>query len=296
MQPTPEQVARFNTLVFTQVINMDRSTDRLRTVDGFLQAAGVAYARFSGVDGRKLDLAGDPEIRRLVDVKAWMRRHHRNPSAADVGCYLSHYYAIKAFLDQDKPLGLIFEDDAALAPSFIAQVLPAVDDTASWDILKLHARHPGPLIARKVYSADVSLCSYIARHAGGTAYMMTRKAATRMLKHLIPAVRMIDWAHDEGHIMNLRVRTLKPEPVSLQNVVSTRETLPKKRSWIDRQTDRPILPRWQLPFRRLWDEIHRFTFNMFGDGGLQAMVFGPERVTSADETRSTPRQNQQRSE
>jgi glycosyl transferase, family 25 len=279
MQPTPEQIAQFNANVFTQVINMDRSVDRLQVVDGYLKAAGVGYARFSGVDGRKLDLENDPELKRLVDVKAWMRRHHRNPSAADVGCYLSHYYAIKAFLDQDKPLGLIFEDDAAIEPGFIALVAPAINDSGSWDILKLHARHPGPLVTRKVYSDNVSLCSYIARHAGGTAYVMTKAAAAKMAKHLIPAVRMIDWAHDEGHIMNLRVRTLNPEPVTLQDVVSTRETLAKKRSWLERQTDRPILPRWQLPFRRLWDEIHRFTFNMLNDGGLKAMLFGPDRST-----------------
>lgn len=276
MAPTPEQAAAFNGQVFTQVINMDRSVDRLRTVDGFLKAAGIEYLRFSGVDGKKLDLTGDPEITRMVDLHAWVRRHHRNPTPADVGCYLSHYYAIKAFLDQDKPLGLVFEDDAAFEPDFVSVVLPAVEAAHDWDILKLHARHPGPLIVRKVYNGDVSLCSYVTKHAGGTAYMMSKAAAAKMLKHLTPAVKMIDWAHDEGHIMNLRVRTLKPEPVTLQDVASTRESMPKKRSWIERQTDRPILPRWQLPFRRIADDAHRLWFNLFNDGGLKAMLFGPD--------------------
>lgn len=275
--PKPDQIARFNALVFTQVMNMDRSADRLAVIDGYLKAAGVEYTRFSAVDGRKLDLQHDPELKRMVDLKGWVRRHHRNPSAADVGCYLSHFNAIKAFAAQTKPLGLIFEDDAALSPDFIAAVLPAIEDASSWDILKLHARHPGPLVVRRTYNSEVSLCSYIARHAGGTAYVINHAAAQKMLKHLMPAVKMIDWAHDEGHVMNLRVRTLKPEPVTLQNVASTRETLKKKRSWIERQTDRPILPRWQLPFRRAADEVHRFTFNMINDGGLKAMLFGPDR-------------------
>jgi glycosyl transferase, family 25 len=276
---TADEIERFNSLVLTQVINMDRSTDRLAVVDGYLSAAGVAYQRQVGVDGKKLDLEGDAELTKMVDLKGWMRRHHRNPSPADVGCYLSHFNAIKTFYEQrEKPLGLIFEDDAAVQPDFIASVLPAVEDVQSWDILKLHARHPGPLVVRKVYNDDVSLCSYIARHAGGTAYVITHEAAKKMLKHLMPAVKMIDWAHDEGHVMNLRVRTLKPEPVTLQDVVSTRETLKKKRSWLERQTDRPILPRWQLPFRRAADEVHRFTFNMFQDGGLKAMLSRPERT------------------
>lgn len=276
--PTPDQIARFNALVFTQVLNMDRSTDRLAVIDGYLKAAGVDYTRFSAVDGRKLNIENDPELKKMVDLKGWVRRHHRNPSAADVGCYLSHFYAIKAFAEQAKPLGLIFEDDAALTPDFISMVLPAIEDAVSWDILKLHARHPGPLIVRKSYGPGLNLCSYIARHAGGTAYVINHAAAQKMLKHLMPALKMIDWAHDEGHVMNLRVRTLDPEPVTLQNVVSTRETLKKKRSWIERQTDRPILPRWQLPFRRAADEVHRFTFNLLNDGGLKAMLLGPEKA------------------
>lgn len=275
----PEQIERFNSLVLTQVINMDRSTDRLAVVGGYLRAAGVAFQRQVGVDGKKLDLEGDAELKRKVDMKRWVQLHHRNPSAADVGCYLSHFNAIKTFHDQgEKPLGLIFEDDAAVQPDFIASVLPAIEDVKSWDILKLHARHPGPLVVRKIYNEDVSLCSYIARHAGGTAYVITHEAAEKMLKHLMPAVKMIDWAHDEGHVMNLRVRTLKPEPVTLQDVVSTRETLKKKRSWLERQSDRPFLPRWALPFRRAADEVHRFTFNMFQDGGLKAMLSKPERT------------------
>lgn len=276
-EPTPDQIARFNGLVLTQVINMDRSTDRLAVVDSYLKAAGVAYQRQVGVDGKTLDLEGDPEIKRMVDLKGWMRRHHRNPSAADVGCYLSHFNAIKTFHTQrEKPLGLIFEDDAAVQPDFVAAVLPAIEDAQAWDILKLHARHPGPLVKRKIYNENVALCSYIARHAGGTAYVINHTAAEKMLKHLMPAVKMIDWAHDEGHVMNLRVRTLDPEPVTLQDVVSTRETLKKKRSWLERQTDRPILPRWQLPFRRAADEVHRFSFNMINDGGLKAMLFPPK--------------------
>jgi glycosyl transferase family 25 len=272
----PEEIERFNALVLTQVINMDRSTDRLAVVGGYLSAAGVTFQRQVGVDGKKLDLEGDPELKQKVNLKRWVQLHHRNPSPADVGCYLSHFNAIKTFYDQrEKPLGLIFEDDAAVRPDFIAAVLPAIEDVQSWDILKLHARHPGPLVVRKFYNEDVSLCSYVARHAGGTAYVITHAAAEKMLKHLMPAVKMIDWAHDEGHVMNLRVRTLSPEPVTLQDVVSTRETLKKKRSWIERQTDRPILPRWQLPFRRAFDEVHRFSFNMFNDGGLKAMLFPP---------------------
>src|SRR5690606_18084863 len=124
--------ARFNAQVYTQVINLDRSVDRLETVSGFLKAAGLDYVRFSAVEGRKLDM-NEPEMRRLVDVKKWMRRHHRNPTPADIGCYLSHYYAIQAFLAQNKAYGLIFEDDAAFGADFIPFTAHALQNSEDWD-------------------------------------------------------------------------------------------------------------------------------------------------------------------
>lgn len=274
---TSDQAARFNDRVFTQIMNLDRSPERLATIRAFADAAGLAFTRYPAIEGKLVDTS-TPEMRAMIDMKAWVRRHHRNPTPADVGCYLSHFNAIDAFLAQDKAFGLIFEDDAAFGADFITSVAPALDTPDDWDILKLHARHPGPLVVRRNYPNGVTLCSFIARPAGAAAYLINRAAAEKMRKHLKPAVKMIDWQYDQGHLMGLKVRTLDPMPVSLQPVPSTRDMKLGKRSWLEKQTDRPILPRWQLPFRRLWDDIHRTSYNLFGDGGLRAMMFGPDRT------------------
>lgn len=269
--------ATFNARVFTQVLNMDRSTARLATIDAYLKAAHVDYQRFSAIDGSKLDMTA-PEIKAMFDLDAWVRGHHRNPTNADVGCYLSHYRAIEAFLAQDKPFGLIFEDDATIPADFAQKVSYALDDAKAWDILKLHVRHPGPLVLRHTYRDDVKLCSFLVRHAGGTAYIVTRAAAAKMLRHMKPARRMIDWTYDEGHRMNLRVRTIAPMIIGLQPVPTTRDTgMDRQRSWIERQTDRPLLARWALPFRRVGDDFYRLLFNLFGDGGLRALLLGPDQ-------------------
>ena len=271
----------FHAQVFCQVLNMDRSTARLETIDAYLKAAGVRYERFSAIDGSKLDM-DDPAIKAMFDLDAWVRGHHRNPTKADIGCYLSHYRAIEAFLAQDRPFGLIFEDDAAIPADFVEKVSLAVNDAGAWDILKLHVRHPGPLVLRRTYRNDVKLCSFLVRHAGGTAYIISRAAAAKMLKHMRPARRMIDWTYDEGHRMNLRVRTLSPMIIGLQPVPTTRDTgMNRKRTWIERQADRPLAPRWSLPFRRLGDDLYRLLFNLFGDGGLRALLFGPDRRHTA---------------
>jgi glycosyl transferase family 25 len=269
--------APFNARVFTQVLNMDRSAARLAMIDNYLKGAGIEYQRFSAIDGSKLDMAA-PEIKAMFDLDAWVRGHHRNPTNADVGCYLSHYRALEAFVAQDKPFGLIFEDDATIPADFIEKVSYALDDADAWDILKLHVRHPGPLVLRHTYRYDVRLCSFLVRHAGGTAYIVTRAAAAKMLRHMKPARRMIDWTYDEGHRMNLSVRTIAPMIIGLQPVPTTRDTgMNRKRSWIERQSDRPLLPRWSLPFRRIGDDFYRLLFNLFGDGGLRALLLGPDQ-------------------
>lgn len=280
---TESQANIFNRLVHTQVINLDRSPQRLATLKTFMDAAGVTFDRFPAFDGKLLDLKNDPLVTGMFDLRMWAKRHHRNPIPADVGCYLSHFKAVETFLKQDKDFGLVFEDDAVLAPDFIARVLPAIQDPGAWDILKLHARHPGPLVTRRVYSDKSRLCSFVTKHTGATGYIVNKAAAKKMLAHMVPAVRMNDWVYDEGHRMNLRVRMIAPMPVSLQNVASTIEADrdKSKRTWIEKHTDRPLLPRWSLPFRRAADDIHRVVYNLFLDGGLAAMIGGPGKPRSA---------------
>ena len=252
-------------MVFTQVINLDRSPERLSSIAEYLHKAGIDFVRFSAYDGRELDIDNDPLVTDLFDLDMWRRRHHRNPIPADIGCYLSHYYAIAKVLEQDKPYGMVFEDDAVIAEDFVARVGPALAHADDWDILKLHARHPGPLVKRRALGEGSDLCSFVTKHAGATCYLFNHKAAQRMLTHMRPAIRMNDWTYDEAHKMDLRLRTVSPMPVSLQAVASTIEVDRDKsrRSWIERHADRPLLPRWSLPFRRAADDVHRVIFNLF---------------------------------
>ena len=265
-----------NHLLFTQIINLDRSPERLAVLAAQLEGEHIAFTRFPAYDGRALDLDNDPLVTDLFDLDMWKKRHHRNPISADIGCYLSHYHALKTFLAQGKALGLILEDDAQLDAGFAATIAPAILGHKDWDILKLHARHPGPRITRRTYDNGARLCSFITKHSGATAYVVTKHAARKMLAHMEPAVKMNDWVYDEGHKMGLRVRTLNPMPVGLQAVPSTIETESarqnKKRSWLEKHTDRPILPRWSLPFRRIGDDAHRIAYNLFWDGGLAALL------------------------
>ena len=275
------RTSEFNRQVFTQVINLDRCDDRLATITGELIEARISFSRFDAIDGRNLAWPDDPRIQADIDLKKWVACHHRNPIPADVGCYLSHLGAIRAFLAQDKPYGLILEDDAKVPRSLVSLLAPVLADDA-FDILKLHVRHPGPLAARKVYNENCTLSSILGKHAGATAYLITKRAAERMVSHMVPGCKMNDWVYDEAHKMGLRLRTIDPMPVGLHHVGSTIESERDKsnRSWIEKQVDRPLSPRWALFFVRAWDEFHRGMFNLFTDGCLKALILGPEKVNT----------------
>lgn len=264
-----------NTQVSTQIINLDRSPERLALIAADLDGLGIAWTRLPAVDGRLLDVDRDPRVISGFDLVRWRTSHHRNPIATEIGCFLSHLAALRAFLASPRRFGLIFEDDARLDRHGPAAIAAALDDAGSWDILKLHARHPGPLIARRRYDA-ATLASFVLKPAGATAYIVSRAAAERMLGHMTPAFRPYDWMFDEGHRMRLKVRILSPMPVRLAETQSTIEAMRvKRRDFIGRQTDRPLAPRWALPFRRAADDVRRIAYNLLDDGGLVALARSP---------------------
>lgn len=273
MSESLTSTAAFNARVLTQVLNLDRTPARLTSIAADLDAAAVEWRRFPAIDGAAPDFDMAAMAGPWIDLARWPRRHHRNPIPTEIACYLSHVGALRQFLESDRPIALILEDDAQLDAGFIAAVSAALTDASCWDILKLHARHPGPLITRKRYGA-VSLASPVLRTAGATAYFTTRAAAARLLTHLAAGAQPYDWMFDQGYRTGLRLRLLTPAPVTTRAVASTIEIngLRRRRSALVPSTDTPLLPRWSLPFRRGWDETRRVTFNLWADGGLEALL------------------------
>lgn len=97
-----------------QVINLDDSEDRLANILTLLAAAGLDFVRCPAVDGR-----GQTTLPGYVPMLAWLW-FGKTLSGGEVGCYLSHLRAARAFLDSGLPFGLVLEDDATPEPGFAA--------------------------------------------------------------------------------------------------------------------------------------------------------------------------------
>ena len=52
----------------------------------------------------------------------------------EVGCYLSHLRALKAFLDSDAAFGIILEDDAGLSTGYLDLIQRLLGRQHAWDM------------------------------------------------------------------------------------------------------------------------------------------------------------------
>jgi glycosyl transferase family 25 len=113
---------------FTQVINLRRSTERLRLASETLNRVGVAFSRHDAVDGEDLD---ENQIE-LYSPRAAKRYFGRTLTRGELGCYLSHRAALGEFIASGSQFGLILEDDIVVSDDFAKIVSQLVAISANW--------------------------------------------------------------------------------------------------------------------------------------------------------------------
>lgn len=121
------------------VINLAASPQRMESARAELERYNIASVRVDAFDGREIFLA---DFAPYDDRKA-RKFMGRSMTPGEVGCYVSHQRAARAFLESGERLGLVFEDDIAIQPAF-GTVVPALlewlgkrDD---WHCVNLGAR------------------------------------------------------------------------------------------------------------------------------------------------------------
>ncbi len=149
------------------VINLDRSVDRLADVMAEFSRIGVPFERVAGIDA----VTGAPFIAPPL-------------SEAEVCCFLSHRLCWQIIADGPDRYGAVFEDDVV----FSHDAGPMLADD-SWiprdaDVVKLETffvpvrvggRH---VPVKNGYSATLLL----GQHMGACGYILTKKAAQKLLK------------------------------------------------------------------------------------------------------------------
>jgi GR25 family glycosyltransferase involved in LPS biosynthesis len=176
---------------------LDRRPDRWERIQGSPGFKSFPHVeRWSGTDGKKIDIATDPRISVLARHNIAMktrRGHEFLDTVGAVGCYLSHASVYEWFAKSNDQVILIFEDDVALPAGcyerlkeYVART-PLLQNSNKWDMWML-----GPNIAEssRVPSAGDTqdIKSFVLAHA----YFVSKRGVEKLLKNIYPIEMHVD--------------------------------------------------------------------------------------------------------
>lgn len=201
----------------TWVINLDRAPQRLQRISRQLDDAALAWTRIAAVDGRALTA----EQRAALDADTYRRRHGMEPAPGELGCYLSHVAAMRAFLGSPHAFAVILEDDALLTPALPAVLQGLVANPGRWDMVKLSGVHSGTPQRVLEIAPGHWLAVMLTRCTGSSAYLVNRRAAESYLRGLLPMSLPYDHVFDQGWTFGLQVRAVTPLPCLHDESIAT---------------------------------------------------------------------------
>jgi glycosyl transferase family 25 len=135
--PNSSPDALVQTNLSIRVINLSSEGERLQTTANLLAKANLTWSRLDAVDGRKADLQTHP----LNNPGRQKYLFGKPLTNGEIGCFLSHFQALKEFSTAPEPFLLILEDDADIP----ANLSPLLDDLIAW--AQAHPEHPTDCIS-----------------------------------------------------------------------------------------------------------------------------------------------------
>lgn len=169
------------------VINLDRDTDKWRTVRAEMERVGVRrYERLSATDGGSLT----EEDKEGLATPA-CRRHCTDSM---IGCADSHRRAWQACVDGGLPSLLVLEDDVVFDDGVAESARSAVGELPDdWSVLCLgcFTCHEGVVSRSEPYSEHLVRPRMV---AGTHAYAVSRRGARQLLRAIPRAETHIDWS------------------------------------------------------------------------------------------------------
>lgn len=183
-----------NSSVPVFVINLDRSTDRLKAIVESAGEFGIAIERIPAIDGSQLN----PDRPGPVDRKTFERIHGKRMLPGEIGCYLSHLSALETIAGRDEPYAVIVEDDVRFTAGF-GRFIEDLRRLEGWDAVKLVNHRTQGFVGH----ARVNEAFRIGRCAHGpcgsaAAYVVTKAGAARLRDELRPMILPYDVALERG--------------------------------------------------------------------------------------------------
>jgi glycosyl transferase, family 25 len=163
------------------LINLDRSADRLARMRAEFARVGMAFERFSAVNGTDLP----PNVRSyFCDASGRMASFLRD---GEIGIYASHlsvWQNIAAGQYGSNPV-MVCEDDLAL-PENIRDMLAEVLDRApiGWDIIRFSSETKRRIMPVALLASDRALVRYTRSPINLGAYLVTQQGAAKLIRSI----------------------------------------------------------------------------------------------------------------
>lgn len=176
-------------------INLDRSADRLAAMARSAEYCNLDLKRISAVDGHRVS----PDNWSGVSWLNFRLRNGREPLSGEYGCYKSHLKAIEQIARGDCGAGLIVEDDIEFRPDIIQRLRAMLASLPSTAVIKLVNHRSGGFlqIAQTEFGDALGVCT-MGPQGSAAAYLVTRRAARRLLKRLSVMSMPFDVALERG--------------------------------------------------------------------------------------------------
>jgi glycosyl transferase family 25 len=235
------------------LINLDRSPERLLQMQERLEKLNLPFKRVSAVDGKQVEFTS-----REIDSVAYEKCHGKYVTPTEVACYISHYNALKVFLEEsNKEFALILEDDMVFCEDFLMVLDSLLKQHKNWDMVKLNGTSGwgGPVIKNTVYN-DYKLVLHLFHQAKSGAYLVNRKAAKNYIEKLLPMSVPYDHEFIKFWKYQIRLFSVIPFPTWEKQESSTIDYAmikKNKKPWYKRGST--LMYRMTIIVKRLWSGL-----------------------------------------
>ncbi len=169
-------------------INLEKSRARWISLSDAASTMGLDIHRVPAIDGRALA----PENWSGFDRREFERHTGRSVLPGEYGCYRSHLMALRTFLDNGAPYGLVIEDDVLPDHKTAKRVSAIIDALPEFDAVRLVSHRSrlfinflttdqGDQVGRTVFGPQGS----------AAAYLVSREGAQKILSAL--ATMILPW-------------------------------------------------------------------------------------------------------
>ncbi|RCL01808.1 MAG: glycosyl transferase [Candidatus Tokpelaia sp. JSC085] len=229
------------------VINLDRSSDRLRRIERLFAQQDLRLTRIQAIDAKDIS---DADYKKFTERKRWPDPITRG----EVACFLSHRLALQQIAQESEAYSAIFEDDVILSSHARFFLKNWLWIPSGVHLIKIETDGKKVWLGPPVAHLDVfTLARLKSTHIMAAAYIVSKKTAAYLAEKMEYVYAPVDhflFNIDFDIAMALQVHQLDPAIVVQANLTSTLQH-DRAQHQYDKKKKRSLLQKLQREMLRI---------------------------------------------